>query len=184
MLAASCCIGACGAGPRSARASSRTGQIELVAARQTCIGLGAFAVHPHLAGTQDAVDQRARGALELAQQEIVHALAVAVNFLLGQLQGTPRSLIILRTSGYGGGYRRCCPATATRFRRCGADARAGNRATGPDATCGVYSSRDTGPGPQTAISPAAGPCCMQPGQNLVHRPGSRYQWPVMAKPPP
>ena len=42
------------------------------------IGLGAFSVHAHLAGAHESVDQAFRHALELAGQEVVDALAVAV----------------------------------------------------------------------------------------------------------
>jgi hypothetical protein len=65
---------------------------DLIAARQARIGLGALAVHPYLAGAQDAVDQGARGALELAQQEIVYALAVAVFLDPDQPHARTRSL--------------------------------------------------------------------------------------------
>ena len=51
---------------------------DLVARGQLAFGLGAPAVDADLAGPHQLVDQRARRALELAQQEIVEALAVAI----------------------------------------------------------------------------------------------------------
>jgi hypothetical protein len=50
----------------------------LVTRFQAPLGLDPPAVHPHLAGAQQLVDQAARRSLQVAQQEIVDALAVAV----------------------------------------------------------------------------------------------------------
>ncbi len=51
---------------------------DLVAPGQAAVGLGPLAVDPDLAAAHELVDQAARGALELEQQEIVQALAVPV----------------------------------------------------------------------------------------------------------
>ena len=51
---------------------------DLVAGLELALGLRPAAVDPHLAGAHQLVDQAARRALELAQQEVVEALAVAV----------------------------------------------------------------------------------------------------------
>ena len=49
-----------------------------VAAVEPRIGLGALAIDPDLAAADELVDQAARRALELAEQEVVEALAIAV----------------------------------------------------------------------------------------------------------
>ncbi len=50
----------------------------LIARLQLALGLGATAVDPHLATAHQLVDQAARGPLQLAEQEVVQALAGAV----------------------------------------------------------------------------------------------------------
>jgi hypothetical protein len=53
-------------------------QADLVAPGQAAVGLGPLAVDPDLAAADQLVNEAARGALELQQQEIVQALAVPV----------------------------------------------------------------------------------------------------------
>src|SRR5207342_2253301 len=66
-------------GPLVARlAETNRRNADFIARGQLALRLGPATIDPDLARAHQFVDQRARGPLELAQQEVVEALAVAV----------------------------------------------------------------------------------------------------------